>query len=139
LRRVWDVLLVLAPLMLAGLLMVGYTVAFDAPFNFANVIVLPLLLGLGVDSAIHYVLRARASDTSRAVAKTWTPRAVIISSFTTMGSFGTLWLSSHLGLASMGELLCVAVFFTLLCTLVVLPQLIEWSARHASAHHRHPA
>ncbi len=126
LRRVRDVFLVLAPLMLAGLLMVGYTVVFNAPFNFANVIVLPLLLGLGVDSAIHYVLRARAEEGSRTVTKTWTPRAVMISAFTTMGSFGSLWLSSHLGLASMGELLCVAVFFTLASTLVVLPQLIEW-------------
>ncbi len=131
LRRVRDIALVLAPLMLAGLLMVGYTVAFDAPFNFANVIVLPLLLGLGVDSAIHYVMRSQADAQTRQVTKTWTPRAVMISSFTTMGSFGTLWLSSHLGLASMGELLCVAVFFTLLCTLVVLPQLIEWAQRPA--------
>lgn len=129
LRRLSAVLLVLAPLLLAGLLMVGYTVVFSAPFNFANVIVLPLLLGLGVDSAIHYVLRARAEDTGTSVPRTWTPRAVLISSLTTMGSFGTLWLSSHLGLASMGELLCVAVFFTLLCTLVVLPQLIEWTHR----------
>ncbi len=128
LRRVRDVALVLAPLMLAGVLMVGYTVAFGSPFNFANVIVLPLLLGLGVDSAIHYVMRARADVGAGTVSRTWTPRAVMISAFTTMGSFGTLWLSAHLGLASMGELLCVAVFFTLLCTLVVLPQLIEWSA-----------
>lgn len=128
LRRARDILLVLAPLLLAVVLMVGYTVAFGSPFNFANVIVLPLLLGLGVDSAIHYVLRARADPSSGTVSRTWTPRAVMISAFTTMGSFGTLWLSAHLGLASMGELLCVAVFFTLMCTLVVLPQLIEWTS-----------
>ncbi|MEO1160906.1 MAG: MMPL family transporter, partial [Pseudomonadota bacterium] len=58
-RRVRYVLLVLSPLVLAACLMVGYTVMFDSPFNFANVIVLPLLLGLGVDSSIHYVMRAR--------------------------------------------------------------------------------
>ncbi len=126
LRRVRDVALVLAPIMMAGLLMVGYTVITGSAFNFANVIVLPLLLGLGVDSAIHYVMRARADVAGEPVSATWTPRAVMISAFTTMGSFGTLWLSSHLGLASMGELLCIAVLFTLLCTLVVLPQLIEW-------------
>ena len=126
LRRVRDVALVLAPIMMAALLMVGYTVVTGSPFNFANVIVLPLLLGLGVDSAIHYVMRARADEAGEPVSATWTPRAVMISAFTTMGSFGTLWLSSHLGLASMGELLCIAVLFTLLCTLVVLPQLIQW-------------
>ncbi|MEM8685884.1 MAG: MMPL family transporter [Pseudomonadota bacterium] len=126
LRRVRDVALVLAPIMMAGFLMVGYTVVTGSAFNFANVIVLPLLLGLGVDSAIHYVMRAKAEAAGEPVSATWTPRAVLISAFTTMGSFGTLWLSSHLGLASMGELLCIAVLFTLLCTLVVLPQLIDW-------------
>jgi len=101
-------------------------VAFDAPFNFANVIVLPLLLGLGVDSAIHYVMRAREENFAGDVVGTSTPRAVLISAVTTMGSFGTLWLSPHRGMASMGELLTIAIIVTLLCTLIVLPQLIMW-------------
>ena len=126
LRRIGDVLLALAPLVLAGALMVGYTVVFDSPFNFANVIVLPLLVGLGIHSAIHYVMRAREQKTDIDVARTWTPRAVVISAVTTMGSFGTLGLSAHRGMASMGELLTVAITITLLCTLVVLPQLITW-------------
>ncbi|MEM7429545.1 MAG: MMPL family transporter [Pseudomonadota bacterium] len=126
LRSVRDVLLVLAPLVLAGLLVVGYSVAAEAPFNFANVIVIPLLIGLGVDSAIHYVLRARGESERMAVSGTWTPRAVLISAITTLGSFGTLWMSGHRGLASMGELLSISIVATLLCTLVVLPELIRW-------------
>ena len=129
LRSIRDVALVLAPLLLATSLMIGYTVVFDAPFNFANVIVLPLLLGLGVDSSIHYVMRAREGDNGTDVTGTSTPRAVLISAMTTIGSFGTLWLSAHRGMASMGELLTIAILVTLVCTLVVLPQLIEWAYR----------
>ena len=130
LRRFTDVLLVLSPLVLAACLMVGYTVVFDAPFNFANVIVLPLLLGLGVDSSIHYVMRAREETVATDVTGTSTPRAVLISALTTIGSFGTLWLSGHRGMASMGELLTIAILVTLICTLVVLPQLMHWVFTH---------
>lgn len=126
-RRIGDVLLVLSPLVMAVCLMVGYTVVFDAPFNFANVIVLPLLLGLGVDSSIHYVMRAREEIVATNVTGTSTPRAVLISALTTIGSFGTLWLSGHRGMASMGELLTIAIMVTLICTLVVLPQLMHWA------------
>ena len=119
----------LAPLVLAGALMVGYTVVFDSPFNYANVIVLPLILGLGADSAIHFVMRAREENVATDVTGTSTPRAVLISAVTTMGSFGTLWLSAHRGMASMGELLTIAIIITLICTLIVLPQLIRWTMR----------
>ena len=129
LRRPVDVLLALTPLLLAAALMAGYTVVFNSPFNFANVIVVPLLIGLGIDSAIHYVMRAREENTGPDVIRNWTPRAVLISGVTTMGSFGSLWLSAHRGMASMGELLAVAITITLLCTLVVLPQLITWFMR----------
>jgi hypothetical protein len=128
LRRFADVLLVLAPLLLAAALLCAYTVVFDSPFNFANVIVLPLLLGLGIDSSIHYVMRAR-EDSENHITDTSTPRAVLVSALTTIGSFGTLWLSPHRGMASMGELLTVAIIVTLVTTLVVLPQLIAWSDR----------
>ncbi len=126
-RRVRYVLLVLSPLVLAACLMVGYTVMFDSPFNFANVIVLPLLLGLGVDSSIHYVMRAREETVATDVTGTSTPRAVLISALTTIGSFGTLWLSGHRGMSSMGEMLTIAILVTLICTLVVLPQLMHWA------------
>ncbi|MGB7204544.1 MAG: MMPL family transporter, partial [Anderseniella sp.] len=131
LRRMLDVALVLSPLVLAACLMVGYTVAFDSPFNFANVIVLPLLLGLGVDSSIHYVMRAREETVATDVTGTSTPRAVLISALTTVGSFGTLWLSGHRGMSSMGELLTIAILVTLICTLVVLPQLMHWVSSRA--------
>lgn len=126
-KTVKDILLVLLPLVLAGLLLLACTVLFNVPFNFANVIVLPLLLGLGIDSAIHYVLRARKNHECEDIMATTTPRAIILSSLTTIGSFGTLWLSAHKGISSMGELLVISLSITLWCTLIVLPQLVSWS------------
>ncbi|MEZ5918215.1 MAG: MMPL family transporter, partial [Parvularculaceae bacterium] len=93
----------------------------DIPFNYANVIVLPLLLGIGVDSAIHLVMRQRQVDAGDSVYGTSTPRAVLFSALTTVASFGSLMLSPHRGTASMGELLSLAIGFTLVCTLIVLP------------------
>ncbi len=130
LRSAVSITLVLAPLLLSALLLIAYTVIFKSPFNFANVIVLPLLLGLGVDSAIHYVMRAREDGAKRQVVDTTTPRAVLISAMTTIGSFGTLWLSSHKGTSSMGELLTIAIIITLITTLIVLPQFIAWTIGH---------
>ncbi|MBT6116506.1 MAG: MMPL family transporter, partial [Rhodospirillaceae bacterium] len=124
LRSLRDTLLVLAPLLLAGALTGAASVLFSLPFNYANVIVLPLLLGLGVASGIHLVFRARDEGMGRPLLSTSTPRAVVFSALTTMASFGSLVVSSHKGTASMGELLTVAIGFTLLSTLVVLPALL---------------
>jgi predicted RND superfamily exporter protein len=116
----------MVPLVLAAAFTSATTVIFDLPFNYANVIVLPLLAGLGVSSGIHLVHRADESDPGAALVETSTPRAVICSALTTIGSFGSLAVSTHRGTESMGELLMIAITFTLLCTLVVLPGLLLW-------------
>ena len=121
LRRFSDVLLMLFPIGLAAVLTLGASAAFDIPFNYANVIVLPLLLGIGVDSGIHLVMRHRHHVTSDGVFGASTPRAVFFAAATTVASFGSLMLSQHRGTASMGQLLSIAIAFTLICTLVVLP------------------
>ncbi len=128
LRQVAAVALVLAPLLLAAVLTVAATVLFALPFNFANVIVLPLLFGLGVASGLHIVLRARQAGPRR-VLLTSTPRAVLFSALTTVGSFGALALSSHRGTASMGLVLSIAIGLTIVCTLVVLPALLHEAGR----------
>lgn len=128
LRSVRYTLLVFTPLILAGLLTVATSAVLGPPFNFANVIVLPLLLGLGVASAIHLVMRAREGETDTPLLGTSTPRAVMFSALTTIGSFGSLMVSGHRGTASMGELLTIAICFTLVSALVVLPALMAWMA-----------
>jgi len=124
-RRVTDAALVLIPLILASALTVAAAVLLGIPFNFADVIVLPLLLGIGVDSGIHLVHRARIGNESTSnLLATSTARAVAFSAFTTIASFGTLGLATHRGMATLGQLLTLGVCVTLLCNLVVLPALI---------------
>lgn len=132
LRNLRDTLLVFYPLSLAALFTIATAVIFDLPFNFANVIVLPLLMGLGVASGIHLVMRARASVGS-ALQQTSTPRAVTFSALTTILSFGSLAVSTHRGTASMGILLTIAIGFTLLSSLIALPAMMAWLERRRSS------
>ena len=124
LRSVRDALLVLFLLVLAGSLTCAATVALDSPFNFANIIALPLLLGLGVDSCIHVVHRTRAMSANLNPLRTSTARGVVFSSLTTLFSFSSLAFTPHLGTASMGLLLTVGILCMLFCTLLVLPAFI---------------
>ena len=137
LRRLWDVLLVLVPLVLAGILTIAFAYLVGLDLNLANIIVLPLLLGLGVASGIHLVKRARA-EPRQGVLHTSTPRAVLFSALTTAGSFGSLAISSHRGTASMGILLTIAIAMTLLCTLVVLPAMMALLDQRGSAGSTNP-
>lgn len=124
LRRVIDAGIVIAPLLVASTLMAAATVLIPLPFNFANVIALPLLFGLGVASGIYMVLRARAEAAGgTAVADTSTPRAVLFSALTTMGSFCSLAISSHPGTATIGVLLTLAIGLNTILTLFIVPAL----------------
>lgn len=122
-RRLRDVLLVFAPLVLAGLMTAAVTVLLGTPFNFANLIVLPLLFGLGVAGSIYLVLRGRINGGAASALATSTPRAVLYSALTTIASFGSLALSTHPGMASMGVLLTVSIACSLFSTLIFLPAL----------------
>jgi uncharacterized protein len=125
LRSLRDVLAVLSPLALAVLLTGASAVVLDLQLNFANVIVLPLLLGLGVSGAIHVVMRRRSQVSEAALFASSTPRAVLFSALTTIASFGSLAVSPHRGMASMGQLLTIAILWSLVCTLLVLPALLS--------------
>ena len=123
-RNVADAALVAAPIALAAIFTAACTVLLGVPFNFANVIVIPLLLGMGVDSGIHLIHRARAGELAGGnLLKSSTARAVMLSALTTIASFGTLSFSPHLGIASLGRLLTSGIVMILLCSLFVLPAL----------------
>ena len=125
LRRVGDTIIILIPLLLAGACTAAVTVVLNIPFNFANIIALPLLLGIGVDSAIHMVHRLRSTLPPEGhLLKTSTARAVLVSALTTIVSFGNLSFSNHPGTASLGLILTIGVLITLVSTLIVLPALI---------------
>jgi hypothetical protein len=128
LRRIRDVALVLAPLLLAGLLTVATSVLADLPLNFANIIALPLLLGVGVAFDIYFVMNWRAGRVDPL--QSGTARAVLFSALTTATAFGSLALSNHRGTSQMGILLTIALFFTLICTFFVLPSLMGPVRKH---------
>jgi hopanoid biosynthesis associated RND transporter like protein HpnN len=125
-----DAMLVLLPLILAIIFTIASSEVLSVPLNLANIIALPLLLGLGMAFGIYLVLRTRSGLFINTLLASSTPRAVLFSALTTMASFGTLAFSNHLGMASIGILLTLSLFFALLCTLVVLPAILaELEAR----------
>ncbi|MBC7946014.1 MAG: MMPL family transporter [Burkholderiales bacterium] len=124
LRSAGDTLSVLVPLALSALLTIACSVLFDIPFNFANLIALPLLLGIGIAFGIYLVMRQRSGMNIDDLFHSSTPRAVFFSAATTIASFGALAFSSHRGMSSMGVLLTLALSFALVSTLLVLPALM---------------
>ena len=128
-RRVGDSLLVMTPLVMSAVLAVGAMGLLGIAFNFVNVIVIPLMFGIGVDSGIHLVHRARALQPGAELLGTSTARAVFYSALTTTVSFGSLGLSSHVGMSSLGVLLTIGMLLTVLCNLVVLPALLALNRR----------
>ncbi len=122
LRDIGDVLRVLAPLLLAALLTLGTCAATGLALNFANIIGLPLLLGVGVTFPIYLVAAWR--DGEGMLLTSPAARGMIFSALTTAGAFGSLAISKHPGTAGLGVLLSLALGYTLLTTLIVLPALL---------------
>jgi len=122
LRRLVDMSLVLAPLLLSSLMTVVIIVLAGLLLNYANIIALPLLLGVGVSFNIYFVMNWRAGQTS--VLGSATARAILFSALTTGTAFGSLALSAHPGTASMGVLLLISLGCTLVASLVFIPALL---------------
>jgi len=122
LRRLTDVLLTLVPLLVAGTVTLEICVLIGLPLNFANIVALPLLLGVGVAFKIYYVTAWRAGRTN--LLQSSLTRAIFFSALTTATAFGSLWLSSHPGTASMGKLLALSLVTTLAAVLLFQPALM---------------
>jgi predicted RND superfamily exporter protein len=122
LRRLLDAALVMAPLLLSALLTLLVVVAVPLPLNFANIIALPLLLGVGVSFNIYFVMNWR--DGQRNPLGSATARAILFSALTTGTAFGSLALSAHPGTASMGTLLLISLACTLVGSLIFIPALL---------------
>jgi hypothetical protein len=126
LRSVRITILILLPLLLSILLTAAVSVIFELPLNYANVIVLPLLVGVGVHNGIMFMLRYLIEPPADGnMLGTSTARAIMLSSVTMVVSTGTLILSAHRGISSMGILLTVCFLFLLGSVLILLPALIE--------------
>ncbi|MEH2588539.1 MMPL family transporter [Bradyrhizobium sp. AZCC 1721] len=122
LRRVTDVLMTMVPLLVAGAVTLELCVLIELPLNFANIVALPLLLGVGVAFKIYYVVAWREGRNN--LLQSSLTRAIFFSALTTATAFGSLWLSSHPGTASMGKLLALSFVITLAAVLLFQPALM---------------
>jgi predicted RND superfamily exporter protein len=122
LKRFLDVALTLFPLLLACVVTLELCVILDMPLNFANIIALPLLLGVGVAFKIYYIMAWREGR-SGLLASPLT-RAVFFSGMTTAVAFGSLWLSNHPGTSSMGKLLALSLVSTMCAAVLFQPLLM---------------
>jgi predicted RND superfamily exporter protein len=122
LRRVRDVAITMAPIILTGLLTLGSCVVIGQPLNFANIIALPLLFGIGVAFHIYFVMAWRSG--SGHLLQSSLTRAIFFSALATATGFGSLWASRHPGTASMGKLLMISLLWTLVSALLFQPALM---------------
>ena len=122
LRRWLDVALTLVPLMVAIVVTLEICVAIGLQLNFANIIALPLLLGVGVAFKIYYVMAWRAGETN--FLQLSLTRAVFFSACATATAFGSLWFSHHPGTSSMGKLMALSLVTTLSAAVLFQPALL---------------
>jgi len=122
LRRVIDVLLTLIPLILAGAVTLEISVVWGLPLNFANIVALPLLLGVGVAFKIYYIMAWRAGKTG--LLQSTLTRAVIFSAMTNAVAFGSMWVSNYPGMSSMGKMMALALLCTMAAAVLFQPVLM---------------
>lgn len=119
-KKIHLILLVLAPLFLAVVWTLGVMGLFHIPFNPANIVTLPLTIGIGVAYGIYVV--DRYLETGKMdLFSTSTGKSILLSGLTTIIGFGALMLSDYQGMFSIGFLMSLSVFFCLMTSLIVLP------------------
>ena len=128
-RSIRYSLLAMVPLGMGFLQMCGLIGWFGIPLNAANLIALPLILGIGVDDGVHLIHEMRRHG-GRFRLTDSTGVAVILISTTTMASFGALILARHQGLHSLGQVLTLGTFLCLTCSMLAFPALLRWLTRH---------
>ncbi|HEY6861622.1 MAG TPA: MMPL family transporter [Pseudolabrys sp.] len=122
LRRWTDVALTLVPLLVAIVVTLEVCVVIGLQLNFANIIALPLLLGVGVAFKIYYIMAWRSGETN--FLQSSLTRAVLFSACTTATAFGSLWFSHHPGTSSMGKLMALSLLTTLAAAVLFQPALL---------------
>ena len=133
--RSWlAVLLALLPVALGSLWLLGLMGIFHIPFNPANIMTLPLVVGIGVANGIHILNRYREERRPELLSKS-TGKAVLVSGLTTMAGFGSLLLARHHGIQSLGLVMTVGVFACMTAGLLILPCLLQLLSSFPTAKH----
>jgi hopanoid biosynthesis associated RND transporter like protein HpnN len=145
LRRVKDLLLGLFPLAVGVVMTLGVMGLCGVSLNPANMIALPLIVGVGVDNGVHVLhdYRSRATGIAYRLGAA-TGRGVLVAALTTVLGFGTLMTARHEGMASLGLALTLGVTFSMLAALVWLPALLRLrdtrlKREHVPTHNSKPA
>jgi len=124
-RNLRETLMALTPLVIGVIWMLGAMRVLGISYNFANLIAVPLIIGVGIDNGVHVVHRMRFEGRDgMAVVLRHTGRAILIAGLTTMIGFGSLALASHRGLASLGMVLLIGVGSCVTTAMVVLPNML---------------
>jgi predicted RND superfamily exporter protein len=124
-RSARDTSLALVPLVLGVVWMMGAMRLLGFELNFANLVAVPLIIGVGIDNGVHVIQRMRLEGRDgMALVLRHTGRAILIASLTTMIGFGSLILASHRGMRSLGAALLLGVGACLVTSTVVLPNLL---------------
>jgi uncharacterized protein len=124
-----DTFLAVLPLVACMLQLFGIMGFLNIPFNAANMISLPLMLGMGVDNGINIVYDFRR-QTERYRMSPSTAVAVVLNTLTTMVGFAVLMLAEHRGLQSLGRVLTIGMSCSLVSSLVFLPAFLAWTTRN---------
>ena len=124
-----NIIWVLLPLALTAIFSLAAMTLLDISFNMANVLVLPLIFGLGVDNGIHVIDRYNHRHNVNILMHSSTPKAVLLSALTTIATFSSLSLSPHVGTATIGYVLTISVLIMLVITVIVLPVILDWVSR----------
>jgi uncharacterized protein len=131
LRRWSHVALTLVPLLVAIVVTLEICVLIKLQLNFANIIALPLLLGVGVAFKIYYIMAWRSGE--RNFLQSSLTRAVIYSACSTATAFGSLWFSHHPGTSSMGKLMALCLMTTLVAAVLFQPALLATQTKSNSS------
>ena len=127
-RNIRTVLFILIPVFAGSIWTLGIMDLTGLKLNMANLVILPLILGIGVVNGIHITHRYREEkDKNQVVLSKSTGQAVILSSLTTMIGFGSMMVADHYGVYSLGLVLSLGVFCCLIASITFLPALLKLS------------
>ena len=133
---VFDTISAIIPPTVGMLLMFGVLTIFAIPLNPANLIILPLIIGIGVDNGVHVLHDFHSKPHEVYSASPSMVNAITLTQTTSMVGFGSMMISAHRGLHSLGIVLTIGVASCVLMSLVTLPAYLAWISRHrrAAAH-----
>jgi predicted RND superfamily exporter protein len=123
-RSVTAALAALLQMLLGFTMMFGILGWLNLPLNPANMIVLPLVLGIGIDYGVHVIHDFRNRQYKRYTISASTAASILITSLTTIIGFGSMMIASHRGLQSLGRVLVIGITCCLITSIVVLPAIL---------------